>query len=824
MAVLLPNSAKAVVIGGGVVGCSVAYHLAKIGWKDIILLERKQLTCGTTWHAAGLVGQLRSSMNLTSLAKYTTDLYSRLEVETDINMGYKQNGSLSLALNEDRYEELSRGYSMAKICDLEVHRLSPKECLEIHPHINIDGVVGGVFIPKDGQIDPANVTQALAKAARALGVRIFENTPIEGITHQNGQVTGVRVAGQTIESEYVVNCAGMWAYDVGKMAGVNVPLHACEHFYIVTEPIAELNPNSPVLRVPDECAYYKEDAGKILLGAFERNAKAWGFEGIPESFCFDQLPDDFEHFEPILEQAINRFPLLEKAGIHTFFNGPESFTPDNRYLLGEAPELRNFYVAAGFNSIGIQSAGGAGKALAEWMDAGEPPFDLWDVDIRRMLPFQGNRYYVRERAEESLGLLYDHHYPYRQYVTRRGIRRSPLHDRLAKAGACFGETAGWERANWFLPQEAMAKGEEAKYHYSWKRQNWFDYAKAEHMAVRQSCGMFDMTSFAKFRVEGRDALDFMQYICAANVDVRVNRVVYTQWLNNRGGIEADLTVTRLKNDAFLVVTAAASAQRDITWLRRHLPSDAHVVITDVTSAEAVICMMGPKSREILQNLTYQSLAHKDFAFGRAKNIDIDDVTVRAHRISYVGELGWELYVPSDMAVRLFDILMQGDNCRKITLCGMHVLDSCRLEKAYRHFGHDITDEDHVLEAGLGFAVSMKKPHTQFGAFIGKQAIIEKKEHGLKKQLLQFMLEDSEPLLYHHEPIWRDDVIVGYTSSANYGHYLGAAIAMGYVAIQEGETAMQCANANYEIEVAGERVKAKATTKAFYDPQSLAMRA
>lgn len=541
----LPLHARAVIIGGGIVGCSVAYHLARMGWTDVLLLERKQLACGTTWHAAGLIGQLRATQNLTRLAKYTQELYAALEAETGVATGLKQNGSVSVALTDERFEELRRGASMARSFGLEVSVISPAEAGRMHPLLNTDGVVGGVFIPSDGQGDPANITQALAKGARMRGARIVEGVKVTGIRLNGPKAVAVQTSFDEIACEHVVNCAGMWARDVGLMAGVAVPLHACEHFYVVTEQIPDLDRHLPVLRVPDEYTYYKEDAGKLLIGAFEPAAKPWGMAGIPEDFCFDQLPEDVDHFAPILERAVARVPLLERVGIHTFFNGPESFTPDVRYLLGPAPNRDNIWVAAGFNSIGIQSAGGAGKALAEWMEAGEPPFDLWDVDIRRMHPLQNNPAYLRARVRESLGLLYADHFPYRQFSTARGVRRSPLHERLAAGGACFGETAGWERPNWFLPQEARARGERPEYRYSWKRQNWFDHARAEHMAVRTGVGLFDLSSFAKVLVQGPDAEAVLQRICANDVAVPPGRIVYTQWLNGRGGIEADLTVTRL---------------------------------------------------------------------------------------------------------------------------------------------------------------------------------------------------------------------------------------------------------------------------------------
>jgi 4-methylaminobutanoate oxidase (formaldehyde-forming) len=818
-----PSHARAVIIGGGVVGCSVAYHLAKQGWTDVVLLERQKLTSGTTWHAAGLIGQLRATRNMTLLAKYSAELYGSLEAETEVATGFRQHGSLAVALTDDRFEELKRGASMARTFDLAVEVLSPAECGEMYPLLNTGDVVGGVFLPKDGQADPSNIALALAKGARLKGAKVFEDTKVTAIHRAGGRVTGVATDKGDITADYVVNCAGMWGREVGRMAGVDVPLHACEHFYIVTESIADLPRNMPVLRVPDECAYYKEDAGKILLGAFEPAAKPWGMDGIPDDFCFDQLPEDFDHFEPILAAAVERMPILQETGIHTFFNGPESFTPDDRYLLGEAPALANFFVACGFNSVGIQSAGGAGKALAEWMEAGEPPFDLWDVDIRRMQPFQNGRRYLYERATEVLGLLYADHFPYRQYATARGVRTSPLHERLAERGACFGETAGWERANWFLPRDRAAAGESAEYRYSWKRQNWFDYAAAEHNAVRGAVGLFDMSSFAKFRVEGRDAEAVLQRVCANNVAVAPGRVVYTQWLNDRGGIEADLTVTRLDENAFLVVTAAASALRDLTWLRRQVPADAHCIVTDVTAAEAVISVMGPNSRDLLQPLVEADLSNDAFPFATAQDTVLGMATVRAHRISYVGELGWEIYVPTDMARHAFDTIAVAGEGHGLRLCGMHVLDSCRIEKAYRHFGHDVTDEDHVLDAGLGFAVAVDKPASKYGDFIGRAAVLARKQAGLTRRLLQFMLDDPEPLLYHNEPVRRDGDIVGYLSSGNYGHHLGGAIGLGYVPCTPEQSAADVLSSRFEIEVAGDRIPATASLKPLYDPKAERMR-
>ncbi|MGB1911168.1 MAG: GcvT family protein [Candidatus Puniceispirillaceae bacterium] len=815
----LPSHASVVIIGGGVIGCSVAYHLAELGWTDIVLLERKQLTCGTTWHAAGLIAQLRATQNMTRLAKYSQELYAGLEAKTGVATGFRQNGSITVALTDARLEELRRGAAMARAFGVEIDEISASEIAQKYPGLNVSDAKGGVYLDKDGQADPVNITQSLAKGARAMGVKIIEGVAVTDILNDGELVTGVTTPCGNISADYVVNCGGMWARQIGQMAGVSVPLHACEHFYIVTEQIPDLQKNLPVLRVPDECAYYKEDAGKILLGAFEPVAKPWGGDGISEDFEFTTLPDDFDHFEPILEQAVNRLPVLEQAGIQTFFNGPESFTPDDRYMLGEAPELKRFFVAAGFNSVGIQSAGGAGMALAQWIDRGRPQMDIWDVDIRRVHPFQSNRHYLSERVSETLGLLYADHFPYRQFATSRGIRKTPLHNRLAEHGACFGELYGWERANWFLPKEEAAQGKIPEYEYSWKRQNWFDYAKQEHLGVRNHAGLFDLSTFGKIKLVGKDAEAVLQRICANNVATEPGKIIYTQWLNDAGGIEADVTVTRLAEDEYLIVTPAATIRRELSWLKRHIPDDAHCFAVDMTVSEAVIAVMGPKSRDILQPLIDQSLGNDDFAFGTAQDIHIAQAMARAHRVSYVGELGWEIYVSSEMAEHVFDAIYRSGEAHNMRLCGMHVLDSCRIEKAFRHFGHDISDEDNVLEAGLGFAVKLDKPASRFGDFIGRDAVQSKKQNGLQKRLVQFKLTDPELLLYHNEPILRDGKIVGYLTSGNYGHHLGGAIGLGYVPCHADESAADMLSSSYQIDVAGDIITAEASLKPMYDPTS-----
>jgi 4-methylaminobutanoate oxidase (formaldehyde-forming) len=807
----LPKKARVVIIGGGVIGCSVAYHLTKLGWEDVILLERKQLTSGTTWHAAGLIAQLRATANMTKLAKYSQELYGTLEAETGVATGFKRVGSITVALTEERREEIYRQAAMARAFGVEVEEISNERVHELYPHLNLEGVKGAVYLPLDGQGDPGNIALALAKGARQRGALVKERVKVTAIAKEGRRVTGVDwtdADGTTghIETEMVVNCGGMWGHEVGRMADVNVPLQACEHFYVVTENIKGLT-QLPVLRVPDEHAYYKEDAGKFLLGAFEPESKPWAVDGIPEDFEFDQLQEDFDHFEPILEKAIERMPLLAEAGIHTFFNGPESFTPDDAYHLGLSPEVDNFWVAAGFNSIGIQSAGGAGMALAAWMDTGEKPFDLGDVDISRMQPFQGNKKYLEARSKETLGLLYADHYPFRQKATARGIRRTPFHQNLLDNGAVMGEIAGWERANWFANE-----GQKPEYEYSWKRQNFFDNVAAEHNAVRTNVGMYDMTSFGKLRVEGRDAMAFMNYIGGGNYDVPVGKIVYTQFLNSKAGIEADVTVTRIEEHCFLVVTPAATRLADQTWMRRN-QGDFNVVITDVTAGEGVLAIMGPNARKLLQAVSPNDFSNEVNPFGTAQEIELGMGLARVHRVTYVGELGWEVYMPSDMAAHAFETLHEAGQDMGLKLCGMHMMDTCRMEKGFRHFGHDITSEDHVLEAGLGFAVKTDKPD-----FIGRGAVLRKKETGLEQRLVQFKLTDAEPLLYHNEPILRNGENVGYLSSGGYGHHVGAAIGMGYVPCK-GEAVAELLDSTFEIDVMGTRVKAEAQLKPFYDPKS-----
>jgi glycine cleavage system T protein len=815
-AAALPAQARVVVIGGGIVGASVLYHLTERGWTDVVLLERKRLTSGTTWHAAGLVGQLRATYNMSRLASYAKELFVELERRTGSGVGFIQPGSLLVATTDGRWEEIRRNASMANLMDVELRLLDRDEVAALWPLMDVADVRGAAFLPADGVASPSEVTHALATAAEMAGARVFEGTRVTEVVLREDRVAGVRTDRGEIACEYVVNCTGMWARELGAGAGVAVPLHAAEHFYLVTEPIEALRPDLPVLRLPDDATYARNEAGKLMVGFFEPNAKPWATDGIPPDAEFLTLPPDWDHLEPWIERAARRIPVFGQVGIQLFFNGPESFTPDDRYVLGEAPGLRGYYVAAGFNSVGFASGGGAGRAVADWLVDGHAPMDLWEVDIRRFMPFQRNRRYLYGRTTETLGLLYEMHWPFRQMTTSRGVRRSPLHDRLAGAGACFGEVAGWERPNWYAPE-----GVEPRYEYSYGRQNWFPYAAEEHRAVREGVGLFDQTSFGKLLVQGRDAEAVLNRVCAGDVAVAPGRIVYTPWLNERGGIESDVTVTRLDEMRFMVVTTGTSTMKDLDWLARSIDPEARVAVTDVTSAEAVLSVMGPRSRELLASMSDADLSNAGFPFGTAREIDLGLAFVRAARVTYVGELGWELYVPSEFAVHVYDELVRAGEAFGLRHAGYHALDSLRIEKAYRHWGHDMTDEDSPLQAGLGFTVAWDKP----SGFVGRDALLRQREAGINRRLAVVTLADPEPLLYHNEPILRDGAIVGRVTSAAFGHTVGRSIGLGYVTREDGPvTDGWLAAGRIEVEVALERLAAGAALRGPYDPTNARIRA
>jgi len=810
---LLPNSADVVIVGGGIVGASVAYHLTLRGVTNIVLLERNTLTSGTTWHAAGLVGQLRATHNMTALASYGAELYEQLELD-GFPTGFKRTGSIAVAANTERLEELHRGADMASCFGVDVQPVDVDTLASHWPLMHTDDLVGGVWVPGDGQTSPVDTTMALANAAKANGARIIENCGVDEIltaTGSGGQrAVGVRTLdGHEIRAAQTVTCAGLWSRHLAAKAGVRIPLHGCEHFYLVTEHIDGLGHGLATLRDPGSNTYIKEETGRILVGFFEPVAKPIDAHELPDE-PFVHLDDDWDHLAPVIEAAIHRMPIIGETGIRLFFNGPESFTPDDAYILGETPELGDHFCAAGFNSVGIQSAAGAGRVLVDWMIDGHPPMDLADVDVRRFHPFQGNRRYVRDRSTETLGLLYEMHWPFRQKESARGARRSPLHDKLIAAGACMGEATGWERPNWFADSP-----DDAYYEYSYGRQNWFERSAAEHRATREAVAIFDQTSFAKFDVRGRDAVTQLNQICANDIDVELGKAVYGAWLNERGGIEADLTVTRLGEDHFFVVSAVATQNRDFNWLTSHLDGDAHVSATDVTSGSAVIALMGPNSRALLESISDASFDNDSFPFGTARHIDLGYATVLALRMTYVGELGWELYVPTEFAAHVYETIVAAGENHGLRHAGYHALNSLRLEKGYRHWGHDITDEDSPLQAGLSFAVAWDKPD----GFIGRDALLAQREAGLTRRLVQFKLDDPKPLLYHDEPILRDGEIVGHTTSGMYGHTVGAALAMGYVASPAEMSRPDVLDADFALRVNGQIVSATASYRPFYDPTS-----
>jgi 4-methylaminobutanoate oxidase (formaldehyde-forming) len=811
----VPSHARVVVVGGGIVGCSVAYHLAKLGWRDVVLLERREISCGTTWHAAGLVGQLRATHNLTRLASYGATLYAALEAETGQATGFRRCGSIALARTPGRMVELRRGASMARCFDVEAEVIEPREAGRRWPLMRTDDLVGALWIPRDGRTNPIDTARALARGARLAGATIIENVKVTGITVRDGGVAGVVTDRGPIACEAVVNCAGMWGREIGRLAGVTVPLHASEHFYIVTDPIAGVTPEMPVLRDPDGYIYVREEVGGLLVGGFEPVAKPWGTDGYPEDFAFALLPEDWDHIRVFTEPAIERIPALETAPVRRQVNGPESFTPDNRYILGEAPEVRRFYLACGFNSVGIASAAGAGKAVAEWIVAGEPTMDLWDVDVRRFGPFQANPRYLRERTVETVGLLYAMHWPFRQPETARDVRRSVLHDRLVARGAVFGVVMGWERANWYATD-----GVPPRYVYTYGRPTWLPCAAGEHRAVREAVGLFDQSSFAKFELAGPDAEAVLGRLCANDVAVPAGKVVYTAMLNARGGIECDLTVTRWAPDRYWVVTSAAVTTHDLDWIRRHVPPEARVTLTDVTSAHAVLGVMGPRSRELLSRLTGAELSSDAFPFGTAREIDLAGAPVRALRITYVGELGWELYIPTEFAPGVHDALVGEGAALGLRHAGYHALDSLRMEKGYRSWGHDLTSEDTPLEAGLAFAVAFDKA----APFMGREALLRQRERPLTRRLLLFALDDHEPMLFGDEPIWRDGHLVGRVTSGAYAHTLGRALGMGYVQHAGGVDRGFVDGGRFELELAGVRMPATVHWTPPYDPKGLRIRA
>jgi len=803
-----------VIIGGGIVGASVAYHLGQLGVSDALLLERDRYTCGTTWHAAGLVGQLRATENLTRLCRYSLELYSRLEAETGQATGFRQPGALAVATTEERFVELRRTAAVADHLGVGAHVLTPSEAHALWPQMEIGDVVGAVHIPNDAMVSPVDTTMALLAGARAAGVGTLQGVVVEELLVDAGRVAGVRTNQGAVRAESVVLAAGMWSRDFAARHGVPLPLYAAEHYYAITQPLEGLSEQTPILRDPDHSAYFKEDARRLLVGLFEPVARPWSMEGAAD-VSFHEISANLDHVMPLLERAYVRLPFLHDVELRQIFCGPESFTPDDNFVMGEAPTLPGLFVAAGFNSIGIQAGGGVGKALAEWVIEGEAPMDLTEVDIRRFEPFHAGKTFLAHRTVETLGMLYGMHWPFRQYETARGVKHSPFHQRLAERGACFGETAGWERPNFYAPP-----GEKAEYRYSYGRPNFFPWTGEEHRATREGVGLYDQTSYAKFLLQGKDAEAVLQRVCAADVAQPQGKVVYTQWLNAAGGIEADLTVTRTGEECFLVVTTAATRFRDFHFLEAAI-GPASAVLTDITSGLATLGIMGPGSRALLSELTAADLSNERFPFATSQEIELGYGLVRAMRITYVGELGWELYIPTEFALHVFDEIMAVGEGHGLTLCGFHAMGSCRLEKGYRHFGHDIGPEDSPLQAGLGFSVGWQKD----ADFVGRSALEAQRKEGLSRRLLQFQVDNPDVMLHHDEPIYRNGQSMGLTTSGGWGHTLGAAVALGYAKGEAGTLDAAWVRAGeWEIEVLGKRHPAKASLRPAYDPKSERVRA
>lgn len=798
----LPSAARVIIVGGGVIGTSVAYHLAKLGWKDIVLLEQNALAGGTSWHAAGLIGRLRTTNSMTKINKYSAELYAALESETGHSVGWKQVGSLIVARSKERMQQLYRSAAMAEWFGVEVQMIAPKDAFMKWPLLRIDDVLGAAWLPHDGKLIPKELALALAKGAQKSGAQIFENVRVIEIEHRNGRATGVKTNYGSITADYVVLCGGMWTRELGLRCGVTIPLYPVEHHYVVTEPLPGAFDELPVGRDPDLCIYFRGEGNAVMLGAFQAESKAWNVDQVPDNFSFQLLDPDWQKFAEPLKNGKHRIPALETCKFAKFVNGPESFTPDNNFIMGEAPELKNLFVCAGFNSVGIASAGGAGKYLAEWMIEGQPTIDLWSVDIRRFGPWANNRNFLRERVTEVLGLHYQMAWPNREFTTGRGIRKSPLHERLAAQGACFGARNGWERPIWF------ARNGSPEIQYSFGRQNWFDQHAFEHQACRERVAVFDQTGFSKYVIKGRDALNALQRLCGNNLDVTVGRVVYTGMFNERGGFESDLTVLRTASDEFYFLSSTAQTIRDLDWIRRHVEA------VDVTSAWSVIGVMGPRSRELLGRLTDADLSNAAFPFATAQTLSIGCATARAVRITYVGELGWELHVPTEQAALVYEALMQAGQDLGVANAGHYAINSLRLEKGYRAWGADLSPDDTPLEAGLGFAIAWNKPVP----FVGREALLKQKQAGLRRQLVVFTLQDPELMLWGSEPIYRDGKPVGYTTSGSYAHSLGAAIAMGYVNDSKGVNAELIKAGRYEISINGTRYAATPHLRPPYDPE------
>jgi 4-methylaminobutanoate oxidase (formaldehyde-forming) len=810
--VVLPQRARVVVVGGGVIGCSVAYHLAHMGWKDVVLVERDRLTSGTTWHAAGLIVTFGSfSETSTQMRKYTRDLYARLESETGVSTGFKPVGFIEVASDEDRLEEYRRVSAFNRYMGVDVHEISPSEVRELFPLARTDDLLAGFYVKEDGQANPVDVTMALAKGAKLAGATILEGVAATGVLTKDGAVAGVTTALGDIEAEYVVNCAGMWARQLAARSGIVIPLQAAEHYYLISDKIPDLGGPFPVLEDPGSYGYFREEVGGLMLGLFEPVCAPWKVEGVPEDFSFGEITPDWDRMGPYVEKAMRRVPVLMEVGIRKLFCGPESFTPDLMPCVGEVPELKNYFVAAGLNSIGILTGGGLGRVLAHWITTGRPDVDITGFNVDRLHAYQLNPEYRKTRTVESLGMVYQCHYPTRSMQTARGAKRSAIYERLAARGAYFKDVSGWEGADWYAPPGVEPVVERL----SWGRQNWFPYWEAEHRATREGVILMDMSFMSKFAVEGRDAGRILNFISANNVDGEPGVITYTQWLNEGGTLEADLTVTKLAEDRYWVVASDTAHRHVLTWMRRHIPRDAHAFVADMTSAYAQINVQGPRSRELVQSVTTVDLSNEAFPFRAAREIDIGFARVLCVRITYLGELGYELYIPAEQATHVYDRLVAAGEHVDMRHAGLKALASLRMEKGYRDYGHDIDNTDSVLEAGLGFAVDLKKP----GGFLGKEAVLAKKAAGpLTRRIVQVLVKNPEPMMFHGEVVWRSGKPVGYVRAASYGFTVGGAV--GLVMVEAGEPVTQAYldQGRWEVEIADERYPAIASMKPLYDPE------
>jgi 4-methylaminobutanoate oxidase (formaldehyde-forming) len=804
-----PTQARAVIIGGGIVGCSVAYHLGKLGWTDSVLIERHKLSSGSTFHAAGLVGQLRTSANITQLLGQSVALYDTLEAETGLATGWKMNGGLRLACNAARWIELKRQATTARSFGLEMHLLSPREAQALWPLMTIDDVIGAAFLPTDGQANPSDITASLAKGARKRGARLIEDTRVIGIEVARGRVSAVLTDQGRIACEVIVNCAGQWAREIGLLAGVDVPLVSVQHQYLITERIEGVARDLPTLRDPDRLTYYKEEVGGLVMGGYEPNPLPWAIDGIPPGFNFQLLQPDWEHFQPLMELALGRVPALAQAGVKQLLNGPESFTPDGNFILGEAPTLPGFFVGAGFNAFGIASGGGAGKVLAEWIVGGEAPFDLWPVDIRRFGAPHGNVDFVRRRTLESYARHYSIAWPNEEFRSGRPLRRSPLYDRLAARGAVFGEKLGWERPNWFARADEIAEDR-----YSFMRPNWFDAVAREHRATREAVALFDQTSFAKFELVGADSERALSWIAANEVARPPGALIYTQMLNARGGIECDLTLVRLSAERWYIVTGTGFATHDFHWIARNIPPGCDARLSDVTGSRAVLALMGPRAREVLERITRDDVSNAAFPFASARTLDLAGARVLALRVTYVGELGWELHIPVECALSVYEALHAAGAEFGLIDAGYRAIETLRLEKGYRAWAADIGPDYTPLEAGLGFALKLKSDTP----FLGREALLAQKTKPLGKYLCSFTVDPERAVLLGRETIYRDGERVGWLASGGFGHTVQKAIGLGYVRRREGVERDWLLAGNYELEVATERVPCTIHLGPLYDPK------